>query len=89
MEIRVYRRADDALVVVPALFQAPVAMSREGALRFLGTADVELALLSDALVANIGLYGYAVAQGVDEALVRPRVRRPAMDEPAPEITGAP
>ncbi|HTH27513.1 MAG TPA: hypothetical protein VL918_03480 [Sphingobium sp.] len=75
MDIRVYRRSDAALVVVPGLFQPPVALEREGALRPLGTVEIELNLLSDELVADIGLNGYAIARGPDEALIRTRAGR--------------
>ncbi|WP_144817004.1 hypothetical protein [Aerolutibacter ruishenii] len=75
MELRVYRRADDALVVVPSLFQSPLALSKHSALRQIGVATVELAHLGESLVADIGIHGYAIATGADEALIRMCVDR--------------
>lgn len=88
MDIRVYRRGDHALIVVPALFQIPVALEREASLRLLGEATIDLELLTDDLVRDIGLYGYAVARGADEALVRTRVRRAPGLAVAVETDGA-
>lgn len=88
MVLNVYRRSDGALVIVPALFQPPIALEREGRLVLLGEADVELAGLSDALVEQLGLHGYAVAGEVDAAGLRLAVakadpRVPASDEQLP------
>lgn len=80
MVLHIYRRPDGALVIVPALFQPPIALEREGMLVLLGEADVELAGLSDAVVEQLGLQGYAVAGEVDAAILRHAVAaaRPPM-----------
>lgn len=88
MVLNVYRRSDGALVIVPALFQPPIALEREGALVLLGEADIGLAGLSDALVEQLGLHGYAIAGDVDAAALRLAVeeadpRVPSSDEQLP------
>ncbi|AXK71071.1 hypothetical protein DWG18_01390 [Lysobacter sp. TY2-98] len=70
MKLDLYRRSDGALVVVPARFAPDVPVLAPGGLRYIRTVDRELATLGDALVLDIGLNGYAVARGADEALLR-------------------
>lgn len=73
MVINVFGRPDGTLVIVPALFQPPMVLEREGALRLLGQADVELSALSDSLVEQLGLSGYAVAGNADAPIIRAAV----------------
>lgn len=82
MVFNVFRRPDGVLVIVPALFQPPIALEREGQLRALGEADVPLSVLTDALVEQLGVSEYAVADGVDAALLRTAAARPDMAPPA-------
>jgi len=70
MQFNLFRRPDGALVVVPRLFKPPIALERAGGLRPIGTAHVELEHLTNDLVESIGVQGYAVASGPDEALLR-------------------
>jgi hypothetical protein len=69
MQMRLYRRADGRMVVVPALYHEPMALRREGALTRLGAVDIELLEVSDALVEGMGVHGYAVACPEDEAVL--------------------
>lgn len=75
MKLDLYRRPDGALVVVPSRFAHAAPAPDAAALRFVRRVRVDLGLLGDALVLEIGLNGYAVASGADEALLRngPRV----------------
>lgn len=70
MRFNVFRRIDDALVVVPAGAPVPRALGRKGVMRVIGAAQVPLAHLSDRLVEDLARIGYAVAEGPDEALLR-------------------
>lgn len=70
MWLNVYARLDGVLVVVPALFQVPVALERSGPLQPLGTADLDLTLIPDAFIEAIGASGYAEARGEHELLIR-------------------
>lgn len=77
MWLNVYARMDGALVVVPALFQVPVALERSGPLRRIGAADLELAELSEAFVDAMGIAGFAIASGEQEVLLRELVTDPS------------
>ncbi|MFC0677948.1 hypothetical protein ACFFGH_08855 [Lysobacter korlensis] len=79
MWLNVYTRTDGALVVVPALFQVPVALERAGPLRRVGAADLDLAQLSDAFVNAMGVAGFAIASGEQEALLRRLLGQPAVE----------
>ncbi|WP_133500521.1 hypothetical protein [Cognatilysobacter terrigena] len=70
MKLDLYRRSDGALVVVPTRFAPEMPLLAPVGLRYIRTVDRELATLGDALVLDIGLNGYAVAHGPDEALLR-------------------
>lgn len=78
MWLNVYARLDGVLVVVPALFQVPVALERAGPLRQVGQADVDLGLIPDVLVDAMGTLGYAEACGEHEALIRGAVEHAPM-----------
>lgn len=73
MWLNVYARIDGALVVVPALFQVPVALERSGPLRRVGAADLDLAQMPEDFVEAIGAAGYAEACGERETLIRDAV----------------
>ena len=75
MRFNVFRRCDEAVVVVPVLFRTPLALQAESDLRWVGSAYVELAMLSEPLIEQIGLNGYAVAQGLVDALLRGATQR--------------
>lgn len=77
MKLDLYRRPDGALVVVPSRFAQALPAPDAAALRFVRRVRMELGLLGDALVLDIGLNGYAVARGADEALLRNGARAPA------------
>ena len=70
MKLDLFRRADGALVVVPSRFARCLPVSAPGGLRYIRSVRLELAVLGDALVLDIGLHGFAVARGADEALLR-------------------
>lgn len=70
MKLDLYRRTDGALVVVPARFEQPPAPC--AILHFVRSVEIDLALLDDALVLEIGLQGHAIATGADAALLRNR-----------------
>jgi hypothetical protein len=77
MWLNVYARLDGVLVVVPALYQVPVALERTGPLRSVGAADLDLTLMPDAFIEAMGASGYAEARGDQEELIRGAVdRRP-------------
>ncbi|GHA72751.1 hypothetical protein [Cognatilysobacter bugurensis] len=70
MWLNVYARLDGVLIVVPALFQMPVALERSGPLQPVGRADLDLGLMPDAFVEAMGASGYAEALGEHDALIR-------------------
>jgi hypothetical protein len=65
-----YRRMDGALVVVPTRFARGMPTLAPVGLRYIRTVCLELGVLGDVLVLDIGLHGFAVASGADEALLR-------------------
>lgn len=73
MWLNVYARLDGVLVVVPALFQVPVALERSGPLRRVGAADLDLTQMPDDVVEAMGTSGYAEVCGEREALIRDAV----------------
>jgi hypothetical protein len=86
MEFIIFERADSALLVVPALFQPPVACGRDGPLRVLGRCDVEIEDFSPRVAAELAAAGFAHVEGADWALLRPFLHDvPAdIDRAAPE-----
>ncbi|MFZ5655623.1 MAG: hypothetical protein ACOY37_00935 [Pseudomonadota bacterium] len=70
MKFDLFRRHDGALVVVPSHFADASPAPDAASLRFVRRVRMELGLLGDELVRDIGLHGYAVACGADEALLR-------------------
>lgn len=70
MKLDLYRRPDGALVVVPSRFADASPAPDASALRFIRRVRLDLDLLGDTLVLDIGLHGYAVARGADAALLR-------------------
>jgi hypothetical protein len=70
LKLDLYRRPDGALIVVPSHFADASPAPDAAALRFIRQVRMELGLLGDALVLDIGLHGYAVARGADAALLR-------------------
>lgn len=70
MKLDLYRRPDGALVVVPSRFADAHPAPGGASLRFIRRVRMDLGLLGDRLVADIGLHGYAVARDADEALLR-------------------
>lgn len=73
MWLNVYARLDGVLVVVPALFQVPVALERSGPLRRVGVADLDLTQMPDDVVEAMGASGYAEVYGEREILIRDAV----------------
>ena len=70
MKLDLYRRVDGALVVVPSRFAQGLPTPAASGLRYIRTVRQELGVLGDRLVLDIGLHGFAVACGADEALLR-------------------
>ena len=70
MKLDLYRRVDGALVVVPTRFACGLPTPAPDGLRFIRTVKLDLGVLGDGLVLDIGLHGFAVAGGADEALLR-------------------
>ena len=70
MKLDLYRRTDGALVVVPTRFANGLPTPAPAALRYIRSVVLELGVLGDQLVLDIGLHGFAVASGADEALLR-------------------
>lgn len=70
MKLDLYRRMDGALVVVPSRFASGLPTLAPAGLRYIRTVSLELGVLGDVLVLDIGLHGFAVASGADEALLR-------------------
>ena len=75
MEFVIFERADSALLVVPAMFKAPLGCGDLQQLRPLGRCDVELEDFSPDVVASLGLHGFAQIQGDDLARIRPLLQR--------------
>lgn len=74
MKLNLYRRPDGALVVVPSHFADASPAPHAASLRFIRRVRMELGVLGDELVLEIGLNGYAVARGADAALLRNGMR---------------
>lgn len=70
MKLDIYRRPDGALVVVPSRFADASPAPDAAALRFIRQVRMDLGLLGDTLVLDIGLHGYAIALGADAAMLR-------------------
>lgn len=75
MWLNVFARVDGVLVVVPALFQVPVALERSGPLRRVGAAEFDLAQMPQDFIEAMGASGYAEASGEREAFIRDAVER--------------
>ncbi|TBR08994.1 MAG: hypothetical protein EPO46_09675 [Lysobacter sp.] len=76
VKLDLYRRTDGALVVVPSRFAHALPGPGAATLHYIRTVRMELALLGDALVLEIGLQGFAIARGADAALLRNGTRVP-------------
>lgn len=83
MKLDLYRRPDGALVVVPSRFADALPDSDFETLRYVRTVRVQLGLLGDELVLEIGLHGFAIARGADAALLRNSDR--AVDRPQTQV----
>jgi len=70
VKLDLYRRVDGVLVVVPTRFARGLPTPAPAGLRYIRTVHQELGVLGDRLVLDIGLHGFAVASGEDEALLR-------------------
>ena len=83
MEFLVFQRADSALIVVPALFQPPLACQRHGPIHLVGRCDLELEDFSPSTAAALAEEGFARVEGADWHMLRPRLQRVhAPDDPA-------
>lgn len=76
MEFLVFERADSALIVVPALFQPPLACQRQGPVHLVGRCDLELEDFSPAVAAALAEAGFANVDGADWLVLQPRLQRP-------------
>lgn len=65
MEFLVFRRTDSALVVVPAMFEPPLACRRDGMLTFAAVCDIDLDAFTPDVVAALSAHGYACVRGPD------------------------
>jgi hypothetical protein len=70
MQFLVFKRADSALLVVPSLFQPPLATRTEGPLVALGVCELDVDRLDPAITAELGRHGYAVVYGDDWAALQ-------------------
>lgn len=77
MQFDIYRRIDGALVAVPSRLGA-LFVPGFAPVRFIRTSTVDLDLLSDAFVSDLGLHGHAVASDADAALLRSAADRLCM-----------
>lgn len=69
MEFLVFKRTDGALVVVPAMFQPPLACRGDGPLTFAAVCDIDLDAFTPDVVAALSADGYACIRGPDWALL--------------------
>lgn len=69
MDFLVFRRTDSALIVVPAMFQPPLACRRDGLLTFAAVCDIELDAFTADVVESLSTDGYACVRGPDWNLV--------------------
>lgn len=67
MKFLLFRRADSALVVVPSLFQPPLASRSGGALQPVGECDLDLDALNPRIAFELGQHGFALLQGEEWA----------------------
>lgn len=74
MEFVVFERADSALLIVPAMFRAPVSCGDTHELRTVGRCDIELGTFSPRVVTELGLHGFASVDGADLEHLRPHLR---------------
>ena len=64
MEFLVFRRADSALVVVPAMFEPPLASRRDG-LAFTAVCDIDLDAFTPDVIEALERDGFACIRGPD------------------------
>ena len=64
MEFLVFRRADSALVVVPAMFEPPLASRRDG-LVFTAVCDIDLDAFTPEVIEALERDGFACIRGPD------------------------
>ena len=65
MEFLVFSRADSALLVVPALFQPPLACRRTSSITLAAVCDLELDDFAPDVVAALARDGFASIRGPD------------------------
>ena len=70
LKLDLYRRTDAALVVVPSRFAHGLPTLAPTGLRYIRSVRMELGVLGDGLLLYIGLHGFGIAFGADEALLR-------------------
>lgn len=85
MQFLVFQRADSALLVVPALFQPPLATRAEGALAPLGTCDLELEQLNPSVADSLARHGYAVVEGQEWSSLQVAIQLASHPWSAPEM----
>ena len=69
MQFDIFRRHDGALLASPSRFDGAL-VGHPRSVRFVRRAWVDLHVLSDTFVTELGLHGVAVAEGADAALLR-------------------
>lgn len=84
MDFVIFRRADSALLVVPALFQPPIACTLGGPMQRLGHCDLEIERFSPRVAAQLAEAGFALVTDDDLDVVRIALLA-AADEPGEAI----
>ena len=73
MDFLVFQRADSALVVVPALFQPPIACQRRGPIHLIARCGLELDDFSESVAAALARDGFADVHGTDWLLLQAHI----------------
>ena len=75
MEFLVFQRTSSALIVVPAVFQPPLACQRQGPIQLVGRCDPELDDFSPFVAAALAQDGFAQVHGEDWLLLQNALQR--------------
>lgn len=87
MDFLVFQRADSALIVVPALFQPPLACQRQGPVHLVGRCELDLDDFSAAVAAALAQDGFARVDGEDWQRLRGRL--PSLPSAGPSTVANP
>jgi hypothetical protein len=91
MKFLVFRRADSALVVVPSMFQPPLACGGPHELQAVGHCYLDLDAFSASAITELGIHGFALIDGADLVMLHAHLQpRPTLSaEAAAEPDGPP